>query len=241
MNRSLKISVCMASYNGEKYIVKQIESIVPQLDEFDEIVISDDGSSDSTKEIAEKYSKTYENIRIYDGPKTGFASNFANAVSHANGDIIIFSDQDDIWAPSKIDTIYECFVKNQNATTILHNMKSFDEQGLISEKLLSYQNGVFENIVKSCYWGCCMAVKKEFITRFLPFRTNCVGHDQLTGLMSEKYGKTVFIDNVLTYHRIHDHNTSNKLPISKKISFRINLIADYLFAKKNWQINNFNL
>lgn len=233
----MKYSVCIATYNGEKYIVEQLESIQMQLSKDDEIIISDDGSKDRTIEIVKEMQENDSRIVIVNGPQKGFSCNFENAMKYATGDVILFSDQDDIWEANKVEEIEKIYTENPDCTTILHTMSTFtsdaEDTGAI---VVGYNRGVIRNYVKSSYWGCCMAVKRDFITQFLPLREYCVGHDQLTGLMSEKYGKTVFLDKKLIKHRLHDKNTSFSLPLKKKFIFRKELLKDYLYTKKVYKM-----
>lgn len=228
-----KHSVCIATYNGEKYIEDQIKSIQMQLNEDDEIIISDDGSKDATLKICAKMREADPRIRIIKGPRKGFSCNFENAVKRAKGEIILFSDQDDLWEPEKIVEIDRVFEENPDCTTILHTMSTFDEEHDDTNAIIvSYRPGILKNYIKSSYWGCCMAVKREFIMRYIPFREYCAGHDQLTGLMSEKYGKTVFLNKKLLKHRLHSNNTSFTLPLKKKITFRIEMLKDFLYTDR---------
>ena len=232
MSNGLSISVCIATYNGEKYIQEQLETIFPLLIEGDEVIISDDGSTDNTIDILNEYRKSYP-IYLVNGPQEGFSSNFGNAVLHAKNDIIVFSDQDDIWAENKLNLIREAF-EDDKLTTLLHNMATFRDHTLIDteEIAIQYHPGVLRNFIKSCYWGCCMAVRREFVQRFLPFRKCCVGHDQLIGLMSEKFGKTAYINQKLIWHRLHQTNTSNHRTVKQMIDFRIELQKDYRYAEQ---------
>ena len=234
MKNNLNVSVCMATYNGEVYIEEQINSILSAMETGDELIISDDGSSDGTIDIVNKYRNNYP-IRIVKGPQDGFSSNFGNAISYASKDLIAFSDQDDIWEANKLNVIREAFCDTQ-LTTVLHNMATFRNEVLkdTAEIPIVYHPGVLRNFIKSSYWGCCMAVRRDFVQRFLPFRTHCVGHDQLIGLMSEKYGKTAFINQKLIWHRLHQTNTSNRRTVRQMIDFRIELLKDYKFANETF-------
>ena len=236
MNRDFNVSVCLASFNGEDYIKEQIISIVRQLNVNDELIISDDGSTDSTLDIIQKLKYQYPIIRCLKGPQKGFALNFCNAIIHAKGDIIIFSDQDDIWYDSKVDEIYKCFIQNEKCTTVLHDMTTFREHHYFgsSEIKIKYYSGILMNFIKSSYWGCCMAVKRTFLEKFIPFRDYCVGHDQLIGLMSEKFGHTTFLNKELIAHRLHNRNTSNKRTIIQMIAFRIELYKDFSHAIRRY-------
>ena len=231
--RKYTYSVCVATYNGEKYIEEQLVSIYKQLTDKDEIIVSDDGSKDGTIAVVEQLKQQYPNIKIVKGPQKGFSCNFENAVKNASCDIILFSDQDDIWKENKVNKIDEVFTKDETCTTILHTMSTFrvgEDEG--HEIPMGYHSGVFSNWLMSSYWGCCMAVKREFMHRFLPFREYCVGHDQLTGLMTEKYGKVCFLNEDLIMHRLHDSNTSFTQPFAKKLKFRMEMLKDYLYTNK---------
>ena len=94
------ISVCIATYNGEKYIKEQLDSILPQLKKLDEIIISDDKSKDKTLKIIKTLNDS--RIKIFTNPKKGLISNFENAITKSSGDYIFLSDQDDIWHENKI-------------------------------------------------------------------------------------------------------------------------------------------
>ena len=113
------ISVCMATYNGERYIKRQIDSILYQLGEDDELIISDDGSTDRTLEIIKKYNdsriKIYEHIKKAELSKVKklrnfyyATSNFENALIHSRGEYIFLADQDDIWESEKVTSTSSC-------------------------------------------------------------------------------------------------------------------------------------
>lgn len=238
MRRKLSVSVCLASYNGEQYIKDQIMSIIDQFEEGDELIVSDDGSTDRTCEIVKSLMIKYPMISLYPGPKMGFSCNFGNAAIRAKNDIVMYSDQDDIWKSDKLAVICKYFEKHPECTTILHSMATFDEN--IEEDTdifpIVYHSGVLCNFIKSSYWGCCIAVRRKFLQRFLPFRDYCVGHDQLTGLMSERFGKVAFLNKRLIHHRIHGDNTSLKRKtIPEMIQFRKELYKDYSFACKKFK------
>ena len=116
-------SVCMATYNGEKYIREQLESIIPQLRDDDELVVSDDASTDSTLDIVRSYNDP--RIKIFQNENHGVAHNFENALRHASGDILYFADQDDVWLPGKLDKM-EKFLVDGGYDTILCNCSRTD-------------------------------------------------------------------------------------------------------------------
>lgn len=98
------VSVLLCSYQGERFLLKQLSSITSQDIDNLAIHISDDGSTDNTVKILKRFKSEYESVAIYAGPKKGFASNFLSLISRPDvkGDYFAFSDQDDIWAPDKL-------------------------------------------------------------------------------------------------------------------------------------------
>ena len=104
------ISVCIATYNGEKYIKEQLESILSQLETSDEVIVSDDNSTDNTLKIIQSFCDKRIKIYTNKGLK-GYSSNFENALAKANGEYILLSDQDDVWLPNKVDTIINDLLK----------------------------------------------------------------------------------------------------------------------------------
>src|SRR6185295_7207099 len=96
----MPVSVCMATCNGAPYIKEQIDSILVQLSDHDELIISDDGSSDSTLEILQSYNHQTKILpaRKFDNP----VKNFEHSLNHCKNEIIFLADQDDIWHPEKI-------------------------------------------------------------------------------------------------------------------------------------------
>ena len=116
-----KVSVAMATYNGEKYIQEQIDSILKNLEKKDELIISDDGSNDGTIEIIKKNIKKDNRIKLINGPKRGVIKNFENALLNCNGDYIFLSDQDDIWLPNKVKTVMSYFEQDDKLIAIVHD------------------------------------------------------------------------------------------------------------------------
>ena len=230
-------SIAMATYNGEKYIKEQIESILENMDICDELIISDDGSTDNTVEIIKQYTKKDKRIKYYEGPKCGVKQNFMNAISHTNGKYIFLSDQDDVWAKDKIKKI-DKILEETDCNVVVHNAYICDEKLNIYKKtFFDFRNsgtGRLRNIYKNTYIGCCMAFKRELIDKILPIPNNIEMHDQWIGMLGEKYGKNIFIDECLIKYRRHGNNVSkmhhNPLPVM--IKMRINLIIELFKERK---------
>lgn len=205
------ISVCMATYNGEKYLQEQLDSILKQLSENDEIIISDDLSSDKTVEIIKSYRD--KRIKLYIHEKDhGFVKNFENALKHANGDIIFLSDQDDIWMPDKvkitIDALNDCDFTVSDCITINEN-KQVISQSRIQD--YNIKTGFWRLMIKTRYLGCCMAFKRNVLEAVLPFPGNVylMEHDLWIASVAECFFKTKLIEKPLIYYRRHGHNVSS--------------------------------
>ena len=139
MEREYIISVAMATYNGEKYIKEQLDSILKQLNNNDEIIISDDGSTDNTINIINSYND--KRIRIIEGPHKSVKQNFANAISNCKGKYIFLSDQDDIWLDYKVDTVLKVF-ETTNCTCVVHDAQVFDSNTneVIMDSFFKFRN-----------------------------------------------------------------------------------------------------
>ena len=236
VNRKEKVSVAMATYNGEKYIKEQIETILNNLDDKDELVISDDGSSDMTIGIINKIND--KRIKLLEGPRKGLKKNFENAIKNTTGDVIFLSDQDDIWMENKVEKVLECF-NNNNYILIQHDAVVVDENDkVIYESFAEHRKvktGVIKNLIKNSYHGCCIAFRKELIKEILPIPDNVYLHDEWIGIVAELNGKTYFLDEKLIKYRRHSENTSSfkHLPVKEMFLNRVNYTKEIYKYNKN--------
>ena len=156
----------MASYNGEKYIAEQIESILKQIKETDELIISDDGSTDRTLDIVEEFHDS--RIKVLHHNKGNYTKNFENALTHASGDIIFLCDQDDIWKPDKVKTTLQYF-RNTGADFLVSAATLVDgDMNVILESSFEggrTRTGFWYNLAATSYIGACMAFKKKILNQ----------------------------------------------------------------------------
>ena len=223
------VSVCLATYNGERFIEQQLASILPQLQEGDELIVSDDGSTDTTLEKIEAVHDS--RIKIFKrGQKPDVVKNFESAIACASGDYIFLADQDDIWHLQKIATMKKYLDTHLLVTC---DCTIIDEQGNVLHKSFfdkrRIRHGVFHNWIKNSYVGCCMAFRRELIKSILPFPKNVPMHDWWIGLRAEMLSCSYFLPAQLVSLRHHSKNASptargQSLPLHKGFLFRVALL-----------------
>lgn len=212
------ISVCMATYNGEVFLKEQVDSILIQLSDEDELIVSDDGSTDSTIEILKSYNDPRIKIFIHKSTQNPYYKNskvarvtynFENALKNATGDFIFLSDQDDVWQKNKVK---ECITVLENHSLVLTNYSTINEKNEIIEEKVQikcpFSKNNLRNILKPPFLGCAMAFRKELLEKILPIPEQICIHDLWIGLIALKYGTTQYIDKPLFSHRFSATNTS---------------------------------
>lgn len=207
----MKISVCIATYNGERFIKEQIVSILCQLKPEDELIISDDKSTDATKKIINKINDSRIKFYVNKGER-GYTRNFENALKKSTGDIIFLSDQDDIWLENKVEIMLKELEESQMVVSdakvvnseleIIHN-SHFD--------LYNVKTGFWNNFLKTRYIGACMAFKRELLNKALPFpkHQKYCAHDYWLTLIGEALFDVNLIKSPLLLYRRHDNNASS--------------------------------
>ena len=204
------ISVCIATYNGEKYVIKQVKSILHQLTANDEIIISDDGSSDNTLKLINEIQD--DRIKIIKGPCKGYIQNFANAIKHASGNYIFLSDQDDEWYENKIETVLPLLQKYK---IVMHNAQLVDgNDNYLGEKLFkdSIRFSFWKNIIKHQTYGCCLSFRSELKRYILPipYNKNLLHETWISCLCQLVYGNKSlgYLNIPLISYRRHENNVS---------------------------------
>lgn len=227
------ISVCLATYNGEKYIREQLDSILCQLSDTDEVIISDDGSTDDTINVINSYNDNRIKQFINQG-RHGYVTNFENAFTHANGDYIILSDQDDIWLPSKVEKVMDALLTYD---LVMHDANIVDGSGKKLGKtfysiIKHHKNSFIANWLRPRFLGCCMAFKSNVLKSALPMTS--LDHDYWIGMFALYKFKVKFLDDALINYRRHGNNVSstsekNTNSLYHKLSKRIKLICTLFY------------
>lgn len=242
------ISVCMATYNGSKYIREQIDSILPQLSENDELIISDDHSTDCTLKIIQSYKDT--RIKIFENElEKGVTHNFENALLHSKGDIIFLADQDDVWLPNKLNKMKEILIYGQY-NIVLSNCSMTDLNLNIIKKEYYDENWPMEksliaNIYKCACLGSCLAFTRQTLNLLLPFPKHIILHDLWIFLFCIANLKVGYIREPLMLYRRHQNTVTfagrkSENSLFTKIKFRIYAIVVLIQRTLNYRIHKYN-
>lgn len=210
---SQRISVAVAVFNGEPYISEQLTSIVHQSLPPHEIILSDDGSLDNSLDITRKIvgASDIELKIVRNKYARGFSTNFQSALEQCTGDIILLSDQDDVWLPDKIEKCVASLEADQKYL-VIHDMYIGDETLTIGDR--TYMEEFLRNGVSLDGYcsGCGMAMKRAMADIVLPFPAQVQDHDIWINEVAKSIGQRSLLSLPLTIYRRHSNNlTTNKI------------------------------
>jgi glycosyltransferase involved in cell wall biosynthesis len=210
------ISVCMTTFNGALHLVEQIESILSQLGGSDELVIADDGSTDGTLNMLSAWAD--DRIRVLPAVRRlGVVANFERVLLAARGDFIFLCDQDDVWLPNKCVVFMEAL---GSADLVVSDCCVTDEALNVRApsffKARGSGPGTMRNLWRNSCLGCCMAFRREILSRALPFPAGIPMHDTWIGLVANATGAVYFCPQVTLMYRRHGANLS---PTSERSTF----------------------
>ena len=238
----MRASVAIASFNGEKYIEKQLESILNQTMLPYEIIISDDGSQDNTVPVIQQFIESRResitqgavHIRvIVNNGRHGVCGNFENAFMHTTGDVVFLCDQDDIWFPEKIEKVLYIMEKRPE-NVLLHDAEAFKEENgkmmMLNYRLMKLAKPEGESVWKldrSDYLpsvfnyciiqGMCICIRREYLMKILPI-CKAANHDDWILFCACADNSLIVLNESLAYYRIHGSNTVGISEYKKKRS-----------------------
>ncbi len=215
----MKLSVALCTYNGEKYLSKQLDSILNQeIYAVSEIIVGDDGSTDATLSILKTYQEKYPSLFsiIQNEKNLGSTKNFENAILKCTGDYIFLSDQDDIWQIDKIQKTLQVFKDNPNAEGVFSNASLIDDQDLVFtteslwnhvfflekelQKPIDFLNLITKN--GNVITGATLCIKKEVKDFIYPFPTDVL-HDEWIAIVLALRESLFYTSEKLIAYRIH--------------------------------------
>ena len=215
------ISVALCTYNGEKYLPEQLESIVSQSVPVHELVVCDDGSSDKTLEILQQFSNDCAfPVRIFQNTTNlGSTKNFEKCLSLCQGDILFLCDQDDAWRVDKVEKQVAYLRENPEVDAVFSNAQIIDDfsqpmQSTIWQEVEFNESSqrlwragkaheiLFDGFVVT---GATLALRRSSLERLLPFPVHIpqLIHDAWIALALSLEGKIQFINETLVFYRMH--------------------------------------
>lgn len=232
------VSVCLASYNGDNFLRAQIDSVLNQLCVGDELIVSDDGSSDETVAILRTYG---DRIRIVNIKRVGgVVKNFELALNSARGDFIVLCDQDDVWLDGKIELLRE---QLPHASLLMMNALVTDGSlvptGQNLYEYVGFRPGFIRNFISNSYVGCCIAFRREILEVVLPFPRNILWHDWYIALVAELMFHVSHVDTPTLLFRRHGNNASTTGRKSdrffiEKVVVRLWMLRAVAVAQARW-------
>ena len=228
------LSVCMATFNGERHVGEQLRSILSQLAPDDELIVVDDASVDRTVERVQAMGDA--RIQLHrNGRNQGIVPSFERALSLAQGEFVFLADQDDLWLPGKVDAMSA--VLRAGADLVVSDCRVVD--GALQPLRPSFfairrsGPGLWRNLARNSYLGCCMALRRDLLQSALPFPPHLPMHDWWLGLVGEVYGRTAFVGEPLLLYRRHRENASttaerSTASIARRLRWRLQLASELL-------------
>jgi len=245
----LKTSVILASYNGEKYIAEQLDSIAGQSLLPDEILIGDDGSSDQTAELIEKWIGEHPEMHavLYRNAQTlGHKANFYSLMEKASGDLVFLCDQDDVWYRNKAERMVSEFERFPETGALSASYDVIGPNGKIIRK--GSRSGKRKKISHAAFLGypafpgMAMAFRKDIGLKTLhhfgpaePGSKPKAMHDWAVNYTASKGGSMFFLDVPLTGYRRHENNASGMMCYEQreqKAEKRIRLVEELICNMK---------
>jgi glycosyltransferase involved in cell wall biosynthesis len=227
----------MATCNGSRFIREQLESILQQLGPDDELIVSDDSSTDDTLDIVH----SYHDPRMCILAGNTFRSpvrNFENALRHSRGSIIVLSDQDDIWLPGRLELVHQRLdQETEHISLIMMDGEIIDAAGNSLDRSIFTSNrvgsGVLKNVYNNTYTGCCIAFTRPLLEISLPFPHRVPMHDMWLGILAEIFGRVEFVKVRTIHYRKHAANTSFVRPgvyrqIMRRVFLSMYLVKRYM-------------
>ncbi|MCG2579792.1 MAG: glycosyltransferase [Marinobacter sp.] len=206
----MKISIAMATYNGDQYLKAQLQSFVEQSRQPDELIITDDCSIDETETVVREFAKTAPfKVKFYrNEKKLGYCGNFNAALMKTTGDLVFLSDQDDVWFPEKIEHMMGVAESHPEALVVMNDAALTDgdlnEVGLTKVGQIWSAGYTLEHFMM----GCCCGIRRELLDLCMPIPSGFSSHDGWLVWFADGLDAKVIESRVLQYYRRHESNES---------------------------------
>ncbi len=210
------VDVVMSTYNGERYVAEQLDSILAQTATGWRLLVRDDGSTDGTAEILRRYAARDERIRCVDGgapaENLGFVGSFHALVRQADADFVVFSDQDDVWLPTKLEVLLAEAQRHDNTVPALYytRWQPVDEHlapipGVGDRQDLFATTRLHEQLTTNSVLGATSMINARLAAAWQGYQ-GLRSHDVYLGLVAASLGELVYLPQTTTLYRQHGHN-----------------------------------
>lgn len=219
------IHILLSTYNGEKYLKQQLDSVLSQVDVHPEIYIRDDGSTDTTIHILKNYQKNHDNIHVQYENNIGYVQSFWQLVQDSHkADYYAFCDQDDIWDINKCISAIQLLKKEaadlpllytSNVLPVNNDLEPIADKGFDVESVLSYP----ESLARGALPGCTYVFNDVLMKEIQKYQGPQISHDWTVYLICNAIGKIIYDPTSHIRYRIHGDNTvgTHNMRLSKKI------------------------
>lgn len=221
------VDILVTTYNtNEKYLRKQIESILRQTYKNIKIYISDDNSTNKNiSPILQEYAEKDKRIKLYIQPKNlGYNRNFEFLLKESKANYIMFSDHDDVWHKDKVEKSLNA-LKQKDVDMVYCNCRQIDEDGqVIQEDYFKYKNvplinGKDKLAISRCVGiGCSQIITKYVRDKMIPFKESVIAHDWLAAFIANEGKGISYIEEPLFDYRLHNSNVFGGRSLSQNIS-----------------------
>ncbi len=237
-----KIAVLLATYQGEKFIIEQLDSLLKQTNKEWKAFIHDDGSLDKTKMIINDYIQNYPDCFCYiDSPSTGGAkNNFMLLTNIVESEFYMYCDQDDVWLDNKIQKTYDKMLEiyDEDIPCLVHTDLSVVDENLniISKSMNIYQKlncqkiNLSRSIIQNTVTGCTMMINKALREKMIiPCDYNkIIMHDWWASIIANAFGRVSYLNEQTILYRQHGNNSVG----AKKSGSLFNVLDIILNSKK---------
>ena len=238
----LKVSVCLATFNGEAYVEEQVRSILNELGGSDELVIVDDASTDGTVDIVREVKDRRVRL-IRNAANRGHVLTFERALREASGSRILLSDQDDVWLPGRLHTFVPLLAGSVPAVAATAFLSFPDSEGFLNddeERLTALRNGgglrdlTLLMVGRQPYFGCAMGMNRKAVELALPFPAYVEAHDHWIAIVGIASGGIRKSDEPTVARRLHSNNLTptRRRSTAARLETRAVMARMYLEAKR---------
>lgn len=241
----MRVSVCMATYNGQRYIQEQMASILEQLGQDDEVVVVDDCSTDATLSTIAAFNDP--RIKVFkNAHNSGHVASFSRVLSLGEGETLIMADQDDLWLPRRVSKMvaalaspeHKCLSSNSEFMHDTGARMRYDCEGVTAASSTDYAGNIWSIFTgRRRYYGCAMAISKDFRSVILPIPAYVESHDLWIAMAGNMARANVHLDDATLVRRVHGNNASiAKRPLVRKLWSRVIFALSY--AHLSWRMQS---